>query len=405
VRVLYFAPAYYADYGARTHARYFFSELARDSRVSHAVLFPPCPALRPHGPAPQTSRPSLPLSQQARRLRESVRRRLPSPLRNQIDLYRPSPSGYAALSAALTRERIDTAVLRLETRFRYIGRLKRDHPELRLCVEYNDSPFDERLKGTPGERFWRREEVRQLGKADCVSVVTEYLRRYLISLRPSMEGAILVNPNGADPNVFKLPDSATRARVRRQLGIPTDAFVLGYVGGMEEWRRMPEIVSWVAGARGAGLHRLFLVLIGAGHDLGGVLTTIHDSSAELSGRVYCSESWVAYSEVPPLMTAFDVGVLSFQYPHCCQQKAFEYLLSALPVIGPGGSFPHELLSAEYGTFEFGQDFESFLATLRSVHDNLDACRVSALRGRELVAAEFTWTANARHVLDALEQSP
>jgi len=399
MKVVYYAPEYYADYGARTHATYFFGALSRDPRVSRAVLFPPPPMV---GNSGQGSARRARLRAAVRHARQRVHEALPRAIREQVDLQWPSPPTYAALSALIVREDADAAILRLGRKFRYIERLKRDHPRVRLCIEYNSCPFDEGPALEWGERYWRGCEVDALSRADTVSVVTDWLRKYLVPLSPKLGESVFVNPNGVDPDVFRARDAAARRLARLRLGVPPSAFVLGYAGGMEEWRRMPDLVRYVGAARRAGLDDLYLVLLGTGRDLPRVNAAIASCGAELQGHVLCSGEWLPTQRVSELMSAFDVGIMSYQAAHTCAQKAFEYLSCALPVVGPRGSIPRQILGPDRGVYEFERGADGFVATVEYVYSNRAQARESAARGSLVVRNDFTWAANAARIIAAIQ---
>jgi len=271
MKVLYFASEYYCQYGARTHARSFFRALSQHPLVSRAIIFPeddPAEMCNTN----MTAAPSR--NHQKKPPVNSLKRRLsalcPSFFQKQARLFFPSPKTYRALSSAIARERPDVAILRLGSRFRFIGRLKHDFPKLKLCIEHNSTVFDESLKGIPVEQLWRREEARQLDFSDSISVVSKCLKDYLVSLNPSLGNRVIENPNGVDTEKFKPADEVTRLRSRKELGIPDDAIVFGYIGGMESFRRLPQVISQIAALKRNGLDRLFLALVGTGADANSV---------------------------------------------------------------------------------------------------------------------------------------
>lgn len=396
--VVYYAPEYHRNDGSRIQARAVFAHLAAQPEIARLVLVPPEPP-KPPGPAdaPPTLGSGLLAALRALALR--ILRTIPLGIRVQPRLWL-SDLAYGRLARTIREEHADAAVLTLAINFRFLKRLKRDFPDLTTCVMVHATLFDECLRGCPGEGSWRREEVEQLATASSVMVVADHLKEYLVSREPSMADRVWVNPNGTDPEVFKPIGDDERANVRRELGVPEGAFLVGYVGEMHGWRRIPEIVAEVARARREGLDRLFLALIGTGEDAAAVRAAI-DTEPSLAGRVNWSNAWIDHTLVPPLMGALDAGLLSYPLPHSCHQKLFEYLACAVPVIGPLGGVPKGILRSDSGAFLFEEGLGTFTDRIRYVRDHEVECRAAALRGRERIVREFTWGATASRIAKRL----
>jgi glycosyltransferase involved in cell wall biosynthesis len=396
--VVYYAPEYHRNDGSRIQARAVFAHLAAQPEIARLVLVPPEPP-EPPGPGDASSALGSRLRYALRALALRVFRAVPLGIRVQPRLWL-SDLAYGRLARTIREEHADAAVLTLAINFRFLKRLERDFPDLTTCVMVHSTLFDECLEGCPGEGFWRREEVAQLATASSVMVVADHLKKYLVSREPSMAGRVWVNPNGTDPEVFRPAGGDERAKVRRDLGVPGGAFLVGYVGEMHYWRRIPEVVAEVARARREGLDRLFLVLIGTGEDADSVRAAI-DAEPELTGHVQWSNQWIEHALVPPLMGALDAGLLSYPLPHSCHQKLFEYLACAVPVIGPLGGVPEGSLRSDSGAFLFEEGSGSFADRIRYVHDHEAECRAAALRGRERIVREFTWEATASRIAKRL----
>jgi glycosyltransferase involved in cell wall biosynthesis len=165
--------------------------------------------------------------------------------------------------------------------FRFIGHLRRDFPRLKICIEFNATGFDEYKAWVPKLDWWRLEEARQLGFADCICAVSNYLQRYLLALNPALDKRVVVNPNGVDTDLFRPLGEEIRARSRNEMDIPHSAVVFGYVGGTESFRRLPEVVRQMADLRRRELNRLFLVIIGRTTDTEAVAEAISKYSGGL----------------------------------------------------------------------------------------------------------------------------
>jgi glycosyltransferase involved in cell wall biosynthesis len=317
-------------------------------------------------------------------------------------LLNPSPTAYADLRAMIEREEPDVAVLRLGKRFRYVRRLKRDFPNLVLCVEFNGSIFSESGAGVPTAGLWRREEARQTLSADCVSAVSAGHRDYLLAFDRGAKARVLCNPNGFDPEWFHPPLTADRTSARLSMGVPGGAVVLGYAGGMESWRRVPELVRAVADLRRAGRERLFLALVGSGEDLPAVEHTLEDRAADLRGSTFVTRSWVTNEQVGELAAGFDIGLLSFQAPYGCAQKLYEYRALGLPVVAPNVACVMDLVRGEEPIAAYEQNPDGLRAAIAAIYDDLPSFMKRRGIGLERLQREYTWRANAERVVRELE---
>jgi len=391
LRILYYSVAYDEMLGARTHARAFFKELARHPRVAEARIV--------------EFDSDLLAESRTGRMRSLVRflyRLLPDSIRTTVRYSRVNPYVYATIVRAVEDFRPDALVVRYGADGGMVRRLQRAFPELRIVVEYNGSPFDEETRGIFGSAFLRSAELRQLCEADAVSVVSEYLMHALVAQRPELEATLFLNPNGVDPDTFHPRSATERSLARSSMSVPDGALVLGYAGGMERWRRLPEIVSAVAEARRQGMQDVFLALIGAGDSLPEVMVEVAQDDDVFNGWLFASERWLEHDRVAELVAAFDVGLLSYAHQHICHQKLFEYLASGIPVLAPDAGIPASLRSEAYGVFAF-ETSEDLVALIRRCRENLEDCRSRAKRGLAVVVDEYTWAANADRVVSAIER--
>ena len=235
MKVLYYAHEYYCEYGARTHAREFYRVLQRHPQVAECRIFPAESA-----PSPLFS--SAPQSRFARLARAVV----PVRARMQWRMWRPFGLDYHSLCGVLSEFRPDLLVIRMGIQFRYIQRLRARFPLLKICVEYNASFLEGPNQHLWFGHYWRREEARQISFADSVSVVSGQLGDELCAFHPALRSKMVLNPNGVDIDRFHPAEPEERLEARRVLNIPDRAVVFGYIGGMESFRRLPEVVACMA---------------------------------------------------------------------------------------------------------------------------------------------------------------
>ena len=181
-------------------------------------------------------------------------------------------------------------------------------------------------------KYYKRVERKLLIQSDQVVVLTNKVVDEVIKLGAIEQSRITVIPCCADYNHFPLSTDSHKIDARVSLGIPTDAFVLGYLGSIGRMYLLDRFFH------------LFKLAVNVRKDCHALLIT-RDTSAlkqlikrhltpELSNRVHIKSA--SRDEVPVLLPAIDVMV-SFILSTYARQgasptKMAECFASGIPVI-------------------------------------------------------------------------
>lgn len=159
-------------------------------------------------------------------------------------------------------------------------------------------------------RHYKRIERSLLECADHVVALTDRVVPELRRLAPRMQAEIAVIPCCADFTHFKVLTSSEIAGVRGKLGIPAEAFVLGYLGSLGTWYCLEEMLDLfiMAARRRPDVHMLLIT-----RDWESAHATLLNArgGAELAARLHVRAA--SRVEVPALIGAVDV-MLSFIKP-------------------------------------------------------------------------------------------
>ncbi len=105
-------------------------------------------------------------------------------------------------------------------------------------VEYNGSEISmKRSFGGDGyvhEDFYLKAELAAFRQATLISVVSQVVKDDLVA-RGVPSGKILVNPNGADPEVYKPPSPERKNALRAEFGWDDSHVVIGFTGTFGGW--------------------------------------------------------------------------------------------------------------------------------------------------------------------------
>lgn len=225
--------------------------------------------------------------------------------------------------------------------------------------------------------FLRRTAARFTDAFVAVSDTTaKFARRH----RECSADKLRVIRNGTDLSRFSR-DPEARARVRGELDIPADAWVIGTVGRYVPEKDPELLVRAAAELLADGVH---LVLAG-----GGVLEDdLRRVAAEQSHpeRVHVLG---LRSDVPALLAAFDVFAISSR-TEGLPIALIEAMASELPVVSTSvGGIPQVIEHGASGLLVPPGDREALAGALRRTRDDRELSRRLATNARELAVTELS----------------
>jgi glycosyltransferase involved in cell wall biosynthesis len=385
MKVLYYCPEYYYRHGGRTHARGFFGALGKLSSVSGSFLYPKGGS---RDNSQNTGKNKFP--------RDNLGF-LPPAARNIVRFFMPRRDLTAKLINEINTHGCDAIIIRTGTRQPIIRKIKKTCPDTTICLEINSIYFDESLPGLPLRALFQRWEVRRYSQADAIVVVSSYLKTYLVE-RGIKPAKILVNQNGVDAEAV---DRAGSNEVKEKYGIPKDAFVIGYIGGMEPFRRLPEVIAYIARLRRAGNDDIYFLIVGDGAEMPAVQAAIKVEGDVLEGAVILA-GWQEHSEIPKFLETFNLAIFPFTNDYCSPLKLFEYLGAGVPTIGPDTPAVREVFEDGVHLKMVGQDGSDFVSTVLYLKANPALAKDLSDKGRWLVLNEYTWEKNAERVVSHIQ---
>jgi len=383
MRILYYCPEYYCRHGGRSHARGFFGALKKLPTVSEAFLYPD---KQPTG---------FPQKLQGKKTSSDKLWFLPPTIRRIIRFFKPEHALTRTLIKAINSNRCDVLVIRTGTKLPVIGAIKKACPATSVCLEVNSAYFDESFSGLPLRSVFQKWEVMRFRQADAITVVSSYLKTYLEE-RGLCSEKILVNQNGVDT---ELTDPTGLSDLREEYGISEDTFVIGYIGGMETFRRLPEVVGYFAKLVRAGSDDLHFLIVGDGTDMPAVRELIEDDSVKDRVKLV---GWRPHSEVPGFLATFDIAIFPFTNAYCSPLKLFEYLAAGIPTIGPDTDAVREVFKDGVHLKMVKQDGSDFIGAVLELKNDTHLRNELSKKGQQLVLDEYTWKKNAERVVSHIQ---
>lgn len=385
MRVLYYCPEYYCRHGGRTHARGFYGALQCNPTVSSSFLYP---KTAPEDNSTHGSR------------HESARERLwflPATARQVIRFFKPKRKLTSEIISELAANSCNALIIRTGFKLPIIRQIKEACPGVTVCLEINSAYFDESFPGMPLRSVFQKLEVMQFRHADAIVVVSSYLKSYLTD-RSIPSDKILVNQNGVNAEALDLSDILD---VKQEYGIPENAFVIGYIGGMETFRRLPEVVGLFAELRRKGNDDLHFLIVGDGMDMPAVKDAIAVNREALGGVVKLA-GWQEQTELPKFLKTIDLAIFPFTNDYCSPLKLFEYLGAGIPTIGPDTPAVREVFEDGVHLKLVRQDGSDFVSIVLEMLADTELRSRLSNSGRQLVLNEFTWAKNAERVVKHIQ---
>jgi len=206
--------------------------------------------------------------------------------------------------------------------------------ELRRTVvwsEWGPVPFPLR-KGLP-----RRAYLAAGRQAALVMAVSEGTRRSVVEVGVDERKVIVV------PNVLRTDDiqytDAGRARVRQELGIPADAFVVGCISRFHPKKRNDVVVDAVRSLEDPRVH---LILAGGGE----TEAELRHLAEPLGERAHFIAT--PGSEVPDVLSAFDVSVFCPSPTEGAPRAVILGMLASRPCLSTGAEGVADMITPEIG---------------------------------------------------------
>jgi sugar transferase (PEP-CTERM/EpsH1 system associated) len=187
-----------------------------------------------------------------------------------------------------------------------------------------------------------------------------------------------VVPNGIPLRAFR-PDDGQRARVRAELGIPPDAFVVGSVGRLAAEKDYPRLVRAMAPRLGTATR---LVLVGSGAARGEIERSI---PADLAPFVVLTG---ARRDVASLLAAFDVFALS-SLTEGLPLSVPEAMATGLPIVATAvGGLPSVVPEA-CGTLVPREDTAALARAIERLATNRERAREMGKASRNYALEQFS----------------
>ena len=259
------------------------------------------------------------------------------------------------------------------------------------------------LAAAPRKRAAQAALAAQIGG---VVAVTRHLADRLVAAGLPPE-RVLVAPDGV--RAARFADPPSQAQARAALGLPADAFLVGYMGRLHTLnmgKGVDDLIRAMAALRERPLH---LLLVGGPEEMAAAYRA-QWLALGLPGSRFHALGQVPAAEVPRALAAFDVAAMPFPWTehfayYASPIKLFEYMASGRAILAtdlPG--IAEVVADGETALLVPPSDVETMAAALARLHDDPALRARLAESARRLVFARYTWAARAQAIVDFIRRA-
>lgn len=237
--------------------------------------------------------------------------------------------------------------------------------------------------------------------ADRILVVSERMKKSLVTLRSIDPSKIAVSEDGVDLSLFN--PQLSKGSVRSKYGIPAESPVILFVGALsprEGVDRLIEAMKYVVGK----YPEAKLLIVGGGAmvvDVSGQLKKLTTDLGLEKNVVFVGR--VKHQEVPFFIIDSDICVAPFTGGFS-PIKVYEYLACGKPVIVTGGTDIGDLLVEKNAGLAVNTAKPDELASaILSLLENSERAQMLSKNGFDLVKRDFTWTRIAGKLTNVINE--
>lgn len=256
------------------------------------------------------------------------------------------------------------------------------------------------LAGFILKKWVKKIEVPVLQAADKIVVVSEQMKKNLVSSGHKKEEDIVALPNGVDPNVF-FHDETRKNTIRKQIGIPTEHVVIGFAGTFGNWHGIPELTECCK--RIAPQENVSFLLMGDG-----LMKKEMQHTLKAFENVHFT-GLVPFSDMPSYLDACDVLVISNSWDPKFNQpffgsptKLFEYMAMEKAIVASRLEQISEILTDEISAllFEPGK-IDEMEHVIKCLIEDKELRGKLGYSAREQTVKYHTWRNNAEQILQII----
>ena len=269
------------------------------------------------------------------------------------------------------------------------------HP---LILEVNSPSYYEQTQ-LFGRQLWRLSALIErwiLKNASMVVTVSDELKDMFVNQGISDE-KIAVVYNGVETHRF-YPRKKNK-NLAKKLGIPLDAFVVGFSGSFQKWHGVNNILKI---AEYLNNSEVYFMLVGDGFVRQEIES--HVRNRGIKNVIFCGS--VSYEKMPQYLSLFDVAVAP--YPNLKKfyfspLKIFEYMAMGIPTIAPNlGQIGRVINNNENGILVQPGRYDFFANEISRLMESDQDRKVIGRCASQMAHSKMDWTLTAEKYIHIIK---
>ncbi|MEK7614396.1 MAG: FkbM family methyltransferase [Patescibacteria group bacterium] len=241
------------------------------------------------------------------------------------------------------------------------------------------------------------------GSSDYLISTSKRLKGLLSSVCAVNPDKIVVAYGGVDASLFLEKSKTVKTEYQKNLRLPTDSFLVGYVGGFRSLGIGKGLDTMIKALQYLD-NKITMVFVGGSKkDIEEYITLAKEINVE--NRCIFVEKQKPFEKVIEYEMAMDILVIPYpDEPHFRDygfpMKIWEYMASGKPIIYSDLEIMGEVLEGKAVSFE-PDNASSLAAVIARIMKDTDAAEIIAARNPKEVE-NYTWEARAARIIDFVE---
>lgn len=232
---------------------------------------------------------------------------------------------------------------------------------------------------------------------DGLLPVSTYLKKHLIDLGVD-ENKIVVLPNAADPNKFKIMQQGS-SELKTKINVNGNK-IIGFVGGFYPWHGLDFLIDCFARLK-KEIPDVCLLLIGDGPVKAELIKKV--ANLGLKKDVLFVGS-VKHDDLANYIDLFDLAVVPDSNEYGSPMKIYEYMAMGKPVVAPRlGPLEDGIESGKEGILFTQKSSDEFLSALRTIILDESLRKKMNNAARNKIRRKHNWLHNAHQVIRMYEE--
>ena len=184
-------------------------------------------------------------------------------------------------------------------------------------------------------KYFKGKEKQMLGEADYIVTLTHEAKKIVSDLIPAGNKPIHVIPCCVDTNHFAIQTKERKLQIRKELNIPENSFVVGYLGSLGTWYMLNEMLDFFIELKKKKNNTIFFFV--TPDDKEQIRKVAEEKNILITDLLIKSAN---RDQVPGYISVFDAGLFfikpSFSKRGSSPTKLAELLSCGIPVITNAG---------------------------------------------------------------------